>query len=228
MRLSLLLFFFLPVSLWLRIPCRVSFFPAALRLFLNIYLSVSPILRGRSHEDRGVLPLLAGDATPSVFSLTQEGIRNPCPSSCAVVTVQLRVFVVRCQISYGVWRCICAWLKRHRAFSGPNSQLCPAYGNRGIQATDKDICATGYLWTSQTSALLLSTSLTLFFLKSPTHRLPCSAQVETGIAFDKESSPNPNRCVWHWLCTTSSLWMSIKTSSPSPHACICWDTTGYN
>lgn len=160
-----LLFFFLPVSLWLHIPCRLSFFPASLRLFLNVYLSVSPILRGRSHEDRGVLPLLAGDVAPSVCSLTRAGIRNPRPSSCAVVTVQLRVFVVRCQISYGVWRCICAWLKRHRAFSGPNSQLCPAYGNHGIQAADKAIYATSYLWTSQTPSPL-STSLSLFFFKA--------------------------------------------------------------
>lgn len=164
------LFFFLPVSLWLRIPCRLSFFPASLRLFLNVYLSVSPILRGRSHEDRGALHLLAGDVTPSVFALTRVGIRNPRPSSCAVVTVQLRVFVVRCQISYGVWRCICAWLKRHRAFSGPNSQLCPAYGNHGIQATDKAIYATSYLWTSQTSSpLFCSPEVLLSFFKSPTH-----------------------------------------------------------
>lgn len=161
-----LLFFFLPVSLWLRIPCRLSFFPASLRLFLNVYLSVSPILRGRSHEDRGVLPLLAGDVTPPVFSLTRVGIRKPHPSSCAVVTVQLRVFVVRCQISYSVWRSICAWLKRHRAFSGPNSQLCPAYGNHGIQATDKAIYATSYRWTSQTPSPLSCSPQVFLFLKA--------------------------------------------------------------
>lgn len=188
---------FLLVCLWLCIPCRPSFYPASLRLFLNVYLFVSPILWGRCCEDRGVLPLPSGDSrdtTPSVFSLTGEGIRIPNPGSCARVTVQLRAFVVRCQVPYSVWVCICAWIKRHRAFSGPNSQLCLAYGNHGIRATVKAIYATSYLLTSQTLSPLFSSpqvlleltwkqmaeeSLLSFF--TLTYCVPCSAQVYTVI-----------------------------------------------
>lgn len=65
-----------------------------------------------------------------------------------------------CQLPYRVRVC----LVRHPAFSGPDSQLCSAYGNHGIQATDKAIYATSYPLTSLTSS---GQSSPLLSLQSP-------------------------------------------------------------
>lgn len=69
------------------------------------------------------------------------------------VQVRLRAFVLGANCP-----AVCVCLVRHPAFSGPSSQLCSAYGNHGIQATDKAMYATNYPLTSQNSSSLLFSS----------------------------------------------------------------------
>lgn len=102
-----LLFSFLSVSVFDSVHPADSFSPAS---FLNVYLSVSPILWGCSHGDRFVLPLLVGhprDTAP----LCSDRIRNPNPGSSAGAIACIRGSMP------GVLRCVSVHARMTKASS---------------------------------------------------------------------------------------------------------------